>query len=399
METTHVPAAAAATGHSRLLRAANGWWFLGDGGYARLRPGQVSAQGELLPGTERYLRDAGLYAAKPYSSYSLTVLTSTDCNLGCGYCFQNTAQDPKGGSRPPRISHARLTSETITSVLDFTRRRMAEVRLDKLALMLFGGEPLLNPRGARELLHRAAELGELNASMVSNGTLLTPLIAKELNAAGLRSVQVTFDGDRDTHDAIRVRRSGGGTFDVIINNVAKAMAATSLRWHLRVNVSHVNRHGMDDLVERLAEHLDPTRCGLGFELVGDVGVGYGNDLDYGGTLAADFIRWNTRALELGFAVSRPRAHNGCQACNFKDGRYGAVVNADGVLSSCWETAGRPEWVVGTVADGYLPAEQTEDRWIACSDQYQHGANAQALAAFQDEVDSVLLDQLNAAGRL
>ncbi|MCX4744423.1 radical SAM protein [Kitasatospora sp. NBC_01287] len=403
METTHASTATAAATTavgSRLLKAANGWWFMGDGGFARLRPAQVAADGTLLPATEQYLQEAGLYERKPFSSYSLTVLTSTDCNLGCGYCFQNTAQDPKGGVRPPRIAHARLTSEMITSVLDFTRQRMTAGDFRKLSLMLFGGEPLLNPRGARELLRRAADLGELNASMVSNGTLLTPLIAKELNAAGLRSVQITFDGDKDAHDAIRVRRSGGGTFDVIINNVAKAMAATSLRWHLRVNVSHLNRHGMDDLVERLAANLDPARCGLGFSLVGDIGVGYGNDLAYGGELAKEFARWHARALELGFAVARPRANRGCQACSFKDGRYGAVVNADGVLSSCWETAGRPGWQVGTIADGYLPAEETEGRWIACSDQNEYGEDAAAaLSAFQDEVDSVLLDQLNSAGRL
>lgn len=226
METTHASTGTStdATG-SRLLKAANGWWFLGDGGVARLRPAQVSPDGVLLPAAEQYLQDAGLYESKPFSSYSLTVLTSTDCNLGCGYCFQNTAQDPKGGDRPPRIAHSRLTSEMITSVLDFTRARMTEGGFRKLAVMLFGGEPLLNPRGARELLRRAADLGELTASMVSNGTLLTPLIAKDLSAAGLRSVQITFDGDKDEHDAIRVRRSGGGTFDVIISNVAKAMAA------------------------------------------------------------------------------------------------------------------------------------------------------------------------------
>lgn len=90
-QSVAVPAAGA-----RLIRADRGWWFLGAGGYALMRPGQVGPDGTLRPSAERYLRDAGLYDVRPYTSYSLTVLTSTDCNLGCGYCFQNTAQDPKG---------------------------------------------------------------------------------------------------------------------------------------------------------------------------------------------------------------------------------------------------------------------------------------------------------------
>ncbi|AUG78992.1 radical SAM protein [Kitasatospora sp. MMS16-BH015] len=388
-------------GRSRLIKAeSGGWWFLGDGGFAKLRAAQVTPEGELSAGARQFLRERGLYDKKPYSSYSLTVLTSTDCNLGCGYCFQNTGQDEKGGHRPPRIKHARLTSETITEVLDFTRERMAAAELHRLSLMLFGGEPLLNPRGARELLRRAAELGQLDASMVSNGTLLTPLIAKELNAAGLGSIQITFDGDQAEHDAIRIKRSGGGTFDLIVHNVAKAMATTSLRWHLRINVSHHNRHGMDALVERLAERLDVSRCGIQFALIGDVGVGYRNDLAYGGSLAGEFTRWHARALELGFAVSRPKPNTGCQACSFKNGQYGAVINADGVLSSCWETAGQPGWEVGSLAEGYRSEEETEGRWITCYDQYRYDEEEAArLAAFQDEVDAALLDRLNAAGRL
>ncbi|WP_424217579.1 radical SAM protein (plasmid) [Streptomyces sp. BI20] len=383
----------------RLIRADGDWWFLGSGGIARLRPGHVGPDGALLPHAERWLEKAGLREPKTLRSYSLTVLTSTSCNLGCGYCFQNTGQDASGGSRPPRIKTVRLTSETIGRVLEFTRRRMAEARLERLALMLFGGEPLLNLRGCRELLERAAGLGPVYAAMVSNGVLLTPLVARELGAAGLRSVQVTFDGDRADHDAIRVRRSGGGTFDTIVDNLSRAMDVPELRWDLRVNVSHHNRHGMDDLLDRLSERLDPTRCGLRFALVGDVGVGYGNELAYDTGLAADFVRWYARALALGFAVTRPRSAAGCQACSIRDGRYGAVVNADGVLSSCWETAGRPGWEVGTLEEGYYPPERTEGLWVTCEDQYRHGAEAGRLDAFRDAVDAALLDRLHAAGRI
>ncbi|MET8826365.1 radical SAM protein [Streptomyces sp. NPDC004610] len=393
-QSVSIPAAGA-----RLIRAERGWWFLGGGGYALMRPGQVGPDGTLRPSAERYLREAGLYDVRPYTSYSLTVLTSTDCNLGCGYCFQNTAQDPRGGNRPPRIRHARLTPEAVGQVVDFTRTRMEAAGMDRLSLLLFGGEPLLNPRGCRDLLTRAGELGALTASMTSNGTLLTPLIAKELNAAGLGSVQVTFDGDRAEHDTIRIRRSGGGTFDVIVANIARAIETTSLRWMLRVNVSHLNRHGMDELVERLGDRLDPARCGIHFARVGDVGVGYANHLLHEDGLVADFVRWHARALELGFSVSRPRAHVPCQACSFADGRYGAVVNADGVLASCWETAGKPGMEVGTVTDGYLPAERTEGRWVSCHDHYRYDEEAAVRASFQDRVDAGVLDCLATAGRL
>ena len=382
-------------GSTRLLRGERNWWFLGPGGTARLRDQHLTADGELLPGTEVRLRELGMLSPAPITSYSLTVLTSTHCNLGCGYCFQNSAQDPSGGSRPPRIARSRLTSPTITSILEFTRRRMDEAGLRRLAVLLFGGEPLLNPRGCLELLERAAGIGMSSAWMISNASLLTGTLARQLADLGLGSVQVTFDGDRADHDRIRINRAdGGGTFDKIVRNIVEASQTSPLRWILRVNVSQETFGGVETLVERLAAQLDPARCTLYFARVGDVGIGFANDLLHNGEMAAGFIRWQRRAVDLGFTVNQPAASQLCHTCGYSDGRYGAVVNADGTLSSCWETAGRPEWRVGSIDDGYLSADQTEGRWIGCEDLYRYGEGADTLARFHDSVDAALLDYLD-----
>jgi uncharacterized protein len=111
----------------RLIKGRDYWWFLGPAGIAKVYEHQLDVDGQLLPKAEQFLRDAGLYKIKRHSAYALTVLTSTDCNLGCGYCFQNTGQDPSGGNRPPRMKHARLTSEMISRTLEFTGRQMAAV--------------------------------------------------------------------------------------------------------------------------------------------------------------------------------------------------------------------------------------------------------------------------------
>ncbi|GAA1394517.1 hypothetical protein GCM10009639_28700 [Kitasatospora putterlickiae] len=395
------PATTAAGSGARLLQGERNWWFLGPGGgLARLRPGQLTEDGALRPGTERRLREHGLLTVPAPRSYALTVLTSTHCNLGCGYCFQNTGQDADGGSRPPRIARTRLTSRTITDILDFTERRMAAAGLEQLRILLFGGEPLLNPRGCLELLERAADRGLASAWMISNATLLTPALAGRLAERGLRSVQVTFDGDRPDHDRIRIRRAeGGGTFDAIVGNLVGASAASPLRWQLRVNVSQETCQGVDALIDRLAGSLDPGRCTLYFAQVGDVGVGYGNDLRHTRELSDRFSRWQRRALDLGFTVARPQAHRPCATCGHGDGRYGAVVSADGTLASCWETAGRPDWEVGTVTGGYLPAALTRDRWVGCEDLYRREDDRGTLAAFHDTVDAALLDYLDETGRL
>jgi uncharacterized protein len=383
----------------RIIRGKNHWWFLGPGGVARLYARHLTEDGALTAEAERHLRTEGLFSFRQSRNYILTVLTSTDCNLGCGYCFQNTGQDLAGGNRPPRIAHARLTLAVIGDVLEFTRRQMAAAGLDRLHILLFGGEPLLNPRGCRELLARAADYGLVSASMISNATLLTPVLARQLADLGLRSVQVTFDGDSQSHDQIRIRRSGGGTFDAIIENIARVSEATSIGWGLRVNVSHLNYRGIDALLDKLAARLDPSRCGIHFAWVGDVGIGYANELRHSRQMADDFLGWRRRSLEMGFKVGRPSAFMPCQTCSFTEGRYGAVVNADGTLAACWETAGKPGWDVGAVTTGYLPAAQVHDRWVSCEDSFQYTDNEGELTAFRDAVDAGFLDYLDQAGRL
>lgn len=385
----------------RLLQHQGRWWFLGPGGVARLGRKQVTADRAIAPAAERRLREAGLYDAPAPTAWSLTVLTSTDCNLGCGYCFQNTGQDLTGGNRPSRIAHARLTSETITSVLEFADKQMSAAGLSKLALILFGGEPLLNPRGCVDLLERAGDHGLVHAMMISNLTLLTPSLAKRLADRGLASVQVTFDGDRADHDEIRVRRSraDGGTFDSIVSGIVRASEVTPLRWIIRVNVSHRNQAGIGTLIDRLAAALDPSRCSLYLARVADVGIGYGNDLKHTEESADRFIGWQRQALDAGFAVPQPGPRPLCQTCGHRGGRYGAVVSADGTLSSCWDTAGQAGWQVGTVHTGYLPDSEVAKPWVGCEDLYQYTADQAELELFKDRVDAALLEDLYAAGKL
>jgi uncharacterized protein len=383
----------------RLLSGAHGWWFVGDRGSYLLSPGAVRPDGSLHPIIEEELSAGRAFDGTPPSAYSLTVLTSTACNLGCGYCFQNTGPDPGGGSRPPRIANIRLRPQTARAILDFTARQMAAAALVRLDLLLFGGEPLLNPRGCLELLKLAGSRGLRFARMTSNGVLLTPRLARELGDLGLSAVQITFDGARVDHDAIRVRRSGGGTFDVILANIAAASEATNLRWNLRVNVSHHNHRRMAGLIEQIASRVDPARCTIGFSLVDDVGVGYENNLPHDRDLAASFAEWSLHALDLGFLIVRPKAASRCLSCSFAPGRFGAVVNADGTLYSCWDSAGQDGWAVGDVRDGYLPDERIADRWVSCGYAADSPDARPTGGSFRDLADAALLDRLYASGRL
>lgn len=383
----------------RVLRGQRNWWFLGPGGVAKLHSWHIGEDGAPTAETIRWLRAQGMYRVPRRKTFNLTVLTTTHCNLGCAYCFQNLAQDESGGTAPPRISYARLNSATITKILDFTRRQMAASELSRLHITLFGGEPLLNPRACVELLEAATPLGLRSADMISNGTFLNGTMVKRLRELGLRVIQITFDGDQPDHDTSRVKRTGGGTFDTIVTNVRDVLETTELTIAFRVNVTTQNLPGIDRLIDRLADRLDASRCGIYFKIVGDVGNGFHNDVTATDRLTQTFIGWHRHALARGFKVGRPRERMPCPACSFPGGTYGAVVNADGTLSSCWETAGKTDWQVGTVADGYLPDQVNSPRWTTCEEDYLNFGDADAWDRLHDTVDAVLMDDLAALGRL
>lgn len=383
----------------RLLRGEHGWWYLAERKLMLLGPSAVDAAGELRPEVARRLRAAGVNDPGRPPPYSLTVLTATTCNLGCAYCFQNIEPDPTGGPRPPRIAGSLLHRDTARRVLDFVAGKMAEAGLSELDVHLFGGEPLLNPDGCRDVLELAADRGMVSAQMTTNGTLLTPGLAVELAELGLGTVQITFDGNRADHDLTRVRRSGGGTFDDILRNVAAAGAATDIRWNFRINVSRHNRDGLGEMVEQIAAQVDAARCHIGFALVNDVGVGFTGTLEQDDAELVDaVVGWVVRSAELGFGISRPLPLQPCRTCTYRDGQLGVVANADGVLYSCWETAGKPGWEVGTAATGYLPADEVEGRWVGCGHDARNSAPETA-ARFRDAVDTRVLDYLHSTGRL
>lgn len=382
----------------RLLKGAHCWWYLGRRAPVRLSPAAVDSTGELHPEVVRQLQVAGVDQPPPLPQYALTVLTATACNLGCAYCFQNVGPDQSGGHRPPRIAASMLNRQTAARILRFVSARMAESGLTELHVQLFGGEPLLNPAGCRDLLELAADHGLASAQLTTNGTLLNPQLAQKLAGLGLGNVQITFDGDQAAHDLSRVRRSGGGTFDQILTNMALASEVTPLRWILRVNVSQRNRAGIPEMVRQIAQRVDPARCLIAFARVTDTGVGFADAVRHDLDLAGEFAEWNIQAHRLGFGISEPRAALACTTCGFRDGKLGAVVNADGTLYSCWESAGKPGWEVGTTETGYLPAEQTHARWVACGYEDRH-QDATAATRFQDAVDARVLDYLYEIGQL
>ncbi|MGW7291736.1 radical SAM protein [Streptomyces xiamenensis] len=372
----------------RVFPAPQGWWCVEYPKVAFL-PAHAVQGGRLTETTRQVLTQRGFFARRR-PPFGLTVLTATSCNLGCPYCFQNTesADEAVNSFAPARIKRHLLTQEDTERIAAFAQQRMQYLGRDRISLVIFGGEPLLNPRGCVNLLKVLGPLNLEDATMISNCVLLTPRIAQELSAAGLQRIQVSFDGGEEEHNNTRYDHRGSGTYEKIFSNIDRAMRETGLEWQFRANISHRNIDGIEQLIDDLASL--PASGSFRPALVDDYGIGYANELDYE-DLAERFIKLIDRALDaglhvpiLGVPVSR------CVHCSGFAGASGSVINADGTLYSCWETAGKPGWEVGDVTEGYLPEADIRDRWVACdSAPKPHGTHENA-RIFYEKVDSHIL---------
>ncbi len=124
-----------------------------------------------------------------------------------------------------------------------------------------------------------------------------------------------------------------------------------------------NLAGLPDLLHDLAKKLTPKRWVIYFALVDDNAVGWKDSIAPDQTVGSALANLARLADELGFPPPYPGASE-CGFCSKSFGQGGMVVNADGKLSSCWDTAGFPDMVVGNVASGYK-IEGNEAKWVQC----------------------------------
>jgi heme b synthase len=110
-----------------------------------------------------------------------------NCNLNCVHCRAAASRGPYADE---------LRTEKGREILE----QIAEV--GKPIVILTGGEPLLR-EDIFELATYGTDLG-LRMVMATNGTLITPEIAKRMKPSGIQRVSISLDGpDASTHDRFR----------------------------------------------------------------------------------------------------------------------------------------------------------------------------------------------------
>lgn len=366
----------------RVLRRQEGAWILaGD------RSAWVPASDPALLQQAEATMLAAAAADTPDPYYHATIVASMDCNLTCGYCFQNVSTGSALGLAPRRLQSPSISTEVIDQIESCLAHRIHAGGFKGFDLLLFGGEPLIEYHRIIDLLVRLRHLGLRHAEATTNGTLLTARRVVDARDAGLASYQVSFDGAGPVHDRTRKNAAGRGSYRQILKNLRDCREVDGVHWEIRVNLTPESVGTCEELLDDLAVSLPNDRTTLYFSRVMDAGL-YGSVLKEDGSLASRVVELYSYAIERGLRPHRPTDDRVCSDCGHRNGAKGCVINTDGKLYSCWESAGRPGMEVGTLREGYFASDVIADRWVTCG--YQSDP-ALASAAYRDEVDGGLLD--------
>jgi Fe-coproporphyrin III synthase len=171
-----------------------------------------------------YLAFAGMY--RPVVFWNLT----DRCNLSCTHCYSR--------SGPGRTSEGELPTTEAFGVID-------DLASMGVPLILFtGGEPLIR-QDLWELARHARSQG-LKMALSTNGTLITPEVARKIKECGIEYAGISLDGARaETHDRFR---NSPGAFEKACSAFAACNAA-GLRCGVRVTLTQENRHELGNLID------------------------------------------------------------------------------------------------------------------------------------------------------
>jgi uncharacterized protein len=187
---------------------------------------------------------------------TLVLEAAQACNLRCTYCYAG------GGSYggEARVMRPELARRAARFLVESSGDR------ERVTLVLFGGEPLLNLPALKAAVVEGEAVAEergkkLVVSITTNGTRFNAEALEFLRAHRI-GVSVSIDGPPDVHDANRryPGRNGGGTYADVVDGVARLVAHTGRAPAGRVTLT-------PDQWGRVPEVFDHVQ-GLGFLEVG-----------------------------------------------------------------------------------------------------------------------------------
>lgn len=253
-----------------------------------------------------------------------TILTTSDCNARCFYCFE------LGWKRMP------MSEETAYQTLEYIKKHCGG---KKVRIIWFGGEPLFHMDPIDIICQGLRDAGiEYVSSMVTNGYLLDEkALEKAKSLWNMHQLQIALDGTEEVYNKIKAYiYKDVNPYRTVMRNIGLTLDA-GIAISIRLNMDLSNHQNLMELVDELAQRFK-GKTGLSI---------YGHHLFKSGTASAELYsaeEWMRREAAMDSLEKKIESHGmmlkggltkeikikHCMA----DSDSSVVVHSNGDLGNC-----------------------------------------------------------------
>jgi len=270
----------------------------------------------------------------------LTIAPTMDCNFSCHYCFEKKEKKY-------------ITSKVIDSLIKYVEMQKD---LSGIHLTWFGGEPLMAIDKIQEFYDKFNIIWNktFDSNIITTAYHITPAIIETLKAVKISSMQITLDGNQETHNKIKRTEGCMDVFSKIIQNMdLLTEQAPEIHITVRVNLTKENAKEYIGLYNFLTNRYKRKKMGIAPGFVNDRGCN-GNEnssLLFKRKECSEFILglFNAHGIHSPSIYYPSRLFQECAIRN----RPSLSIDPEGYVYKCWEIIGNKKYSIGKLNDGEI----------------------------------------------
>lgn len=176
------------------------------------------------------------------TQYVLVINPTMNCNFKCWYCYETHEKGSKMTN--PIIENVKRHIANVLNTMPY---------LKNFHISWFGGEPLLYfDQVILPIMEYVKELfkgykSTFSTGFTTNGFLIDNCKIDAFLSYNITNFQITLDGNRDTHNAVRFVNSTRGSYDEILKNVF-ALCRSRLNVSIRINYTKSNLKDLESIM-------------------------------------------------------------------------------------------------------------------------------------------------------
>lgn len=286
----------------------------------------------------------------------LYLITTTNCNLNCDYCFY------RSDISESLLKRSNMNFDVAKNAIDKFKENVVNNFKDNnywQQITFYGGEPSINKELLKQAIPYARKVfnDEYTSIVVNTNLTIYDEELFEIYKANDIEVQVSIDGKKEQHDLHRKKRDGTGSFEIVLENILK-LKKLGVRVVPMITASDANVDNFSDILCDIIEKLDVDDFGVNILITNSYSIDKSYPLKLAREMIKAYKRIGKKVFDYSFVelyegilgISKDITKNSCGS-----GRK-ITVFPNGKVFSCQALEKHPKNYMGNLTDDFINSE-------------------------------------------